>query len=215
MEVEMPKYISACACSPVCATAHLSLFAAQSLGTNGGSDIGPLVRGWGHAIIPGWKEWQIWSQASCTLDWASKPCNRVRVKMASSGRRLDYWAIGVSTAFLQRELNPKLSKWVTGASLAVTPFRPFIVSAGNTAALEVRYALRAKRDASFRRKFIDHVSCGAAGMTCFYLEEHYPDNPCIHPAWHVLAALSVQSIRPLIDDIEERRGAAATAKGSS
>ena len=42
-------------------------------------------------------------------------------------------------------------------------------------------------------------------MVCFYLEEHYPDNPCIHPAWHVLAALSVQSIRPLIQDIEDRR----------
>lgn len=53
------------------------------------------------------------------------------------GRRLDYWAIAVSTAFLQRELDPKLPKWVTGASLAVTPFRPFVVSAGNTTALEV------------------------------------------------------------------------------
>lgn len=77
---------------------------------------------------------------------------------------------------------------------------------------QLRYALRAKRDTSFRRKFVDHVTCGAAGMTCFYLEEHYPDNPCIHPAWHVLAALSVQSIRPLIDDIEKRRDSPADTK---
>ena len=38
-----------------------------------------------------------------------------------------------------------------------------------------------------------------------YLEEKHPDNPCIHPAWHVLAALSVQSIRPLIEDAEKQR----------
>ena len=63
-------------------------------------------------------------------------------------RRLDYWAIGVSTAFLQRELNPKLSKWVTGVSLAITPFRPFIVSAGNTAALEVSLRADPQQSAS-------------------------------------------------------------------
>lgn len=52
-------------------------------------------------------------------------------------RKLDYWACAFSAACLTRCVFPEMSPVVTGMSLGLTPFRPFLVSSLNTLAMEV------------------------------------------------------------------------------
>ena len=52
------------------------------------------------------------------------------------GRKLDYWAIALSSATLLRAVTPVPAP-LTCAAMALTPFQPFAVTACNGAAVEV------------------------------------------------------------------------------
>lgn len=63
-------------------------------------------------------------------------------KSRELGRRVDYWMIALSSAMLTRALFPDLPPVVTAASLASTPFKPFLVTTGNALALEGKFLQR-------------------------------------------------------------------------
>ena len=53
------------------------------------------------------------------------------------GRKIDYWAIALSSVALMRSLYPNSRGRATAVSLAVTPFNPLAVSSANALAMEV------------------------------------------------------------------------------
>ena len=54
------------------------------------------------------------------------------------GRKLDYWAISLSSTALLRAVTPVPAR-MTAAAVALTPFQPFVVTACNGAAIEVTH----------------------------------------------------------------------------
>lgn len=57
------------------------------------------------------------------------------------GRKIDYWAIALSSISLMRSLYPQSRGSTTAVALAVTPFNPLAVSSANALAMEVRSLL--------------------------------------------------------------------------
>lgn len=127
------------------------------------------------------------------------------------GRKLDYWLIAASSAMLTRALYPNQPAAVTAASLAATPFRPFLVSTVHTLAMEVAFLRRALRDPALRPAQRMHSAAAAAGMALFFAEDARPHTPFIHAGWHCLSAVATGAIHSLLADAEARQGLGAKA----
>ncbi len=63
-------------------------------------------------------------------------CGHVLRRWRNFGRKLDYWAIALSSAALLRAVTPVPAP-LTCAAVALTPFQPFAITACNGAAVEV------------------------------------------------------------------------------
>jgi hypothetical protein len=59
-------------------------------------------------------------------------------KWRNLGRKLDYWCIALSSTALLRATRPETPANVVAAAVLMTPFQPFVVTACNGAAIEVR-----------------------------------------------------------------------------
>ena len=122
-------------------------------------------------------------------------------------RKLDYWSIAAASNILTRAVFPnQVPMPVTALGMLLTPFKPFVVASVNAAAMEVRFAQKAKHSHKVRRAQQLHVACGALGMTAFCLEDAWPELPMVHAAWHCLSSGAVATIGTLLADIEEGGG---------
>ena len=134
-------------------------------------------------------------------------------------RKLDYWMITSSTVCLLNAVNPgTMPKSVMAATLGMTMFEPFKISAANILAMEVEYGRRAFRTtgnerlrASFRRQ----LAAAAVGKACFFAEDapvftgdHSMEKtlPLVHAAWHCLSAYATAECNALLDDVEREAG---------
>jgi len=73
------------------------------------------------------------------------------------GRKLDYWAIALSSAVLLRAVTPVPAP-LTCAAVALTPFQPFAVTACNGAAVEVgRKMLKPNSDSNLNPIWSMHI----------------------------------------------------------
>lgn len=124
------------------------------------------------------------------------------------GRKFDYWMIAASSAMLTRALYPNQPGIVTAASLLVTPFRPFMVSTLHTMAMELAFLRRAADDLSLRGAQRFHSAAALAGMALFFLEDAQPHIPMVHCSWHMCSAGATNAIHALLEDAEQRQGAA-------
>ncbi|KAK9806731.1 hypothetical protein WJX72_000866 [[Myrmecia] bisecta] len=84
-------------------------------------------------------------------------------------RKLDYWTIALSSTSMVKALFPQGSKALQAsslASLALTPFLPFVVSTVNTGIMEVEFARRALSHKCIRPAYRRHAVTAGAGFIC-------------------------------------------------
>jgi hypothetical protein len=130
-------------------------------------------------------------------------------------RKLDYWLITASTVGLLNAVNPKsMPKPVVAATLGMTMFEPFKISAANILAMEVEYARRAftvPGNDTLRASFKRQLAAAAIGTACFFAEDaplltgdHSMEKtvPLVHAAWHCLSAYATAECNALLDNVE-------------
>jgi hypothetical protein len=121
------------------------------------------------------------------------------------GRKVDYWAIALSSVSLMRCLFPQSRGSTTAVALAVTPFNPLAVTTANAIAMETKYWKRAQANPGLRGHHRMHLANVALGASCFACEDLFPHWPIIHSVWHCLSAVSVASTNYLMADLEKVR----------
>ncbi|GMH36477.1 hypothetical protein BSKO_04345 [Bryopsis sp. KO-2023] len=134
---------------------------------------------------------------------------------ASSGewrcfaRKMDYWAIAVSTACMNTAVFPGVHPLVWGLGVLFIPFKPFAVSSINTSAMEAEYLRRAHKNPELRPAQLLHSSTCGLGLGCFCCEEKAPQTPLLHSVWHLTACLSCATTNGLLADVENSQFARA------
>lgn len=134
-------------------------------------------------------------------------------------RKLDYWLITASTVGLLNAVNPKsMPKSVMAATLGMTMFEPFKISAANIVAMEMEYGRRAyggKGNDQLKASFKRQLAAAALGTACFFAEDapiftgdHTMQKtlPIVHAAWHCLSAYATAECNALLDDVELTMG---------
>ncbi|WIA21866.1 hypothetical protein OEZ85_004242 [Tetradesmus obliquus] len=125
-------------------------------------------------------------------------------KWRDLGRKLDYWMIAASSGLLTRALYPNLPPAATAATIALTPFRPFLVSAGNAMAMESKFLQRSFANPDLRGAQKLHSAACLAGMAVFAVEDaSVPHVPLVHATWHCLSALGTSLVNAVLADAEE------------
>eukprot|EP00798_Chlamydomonas_sp_ICE-L_P002796 gene2796-12671_t len=127
---------------------------------------------------------------------------------ASSGslrpytRKLDFWSISASSSLMVKAVHPKTPNALTTLGLLLTPFKPFWVSFANSILMEAKFIQRAKADPSLRPYQKLHAVTSLVGLGCYVLEDHFPNLPLVHSAWHCLSAASLCTVNNLVDNVE-------------
>jgi hypothetical protein len=135
---------------------------------------------------------------------------------ASSGaarplaRKLDYWTIAASSAALLRALWPDSggARAAARAGLAAVPFRPFLVSTANSAAMQVEFVRQAAAHPEVRPAARRHLACALGGLAVFAVEDALIDHPLgqyAHAAWHLLALAGTATTSDLVQHKEAQR----------
>lgn len=78
---------------------------------------------------------QVWGASMVGVGMASTMFHASSGAWREWGRRMDYWSIAASSSLLLRAVYPKTPTSVTIASMAMIPFKPFLVSSFNSAAM--------------------------------------------------------------------------------
>lgn len=126
-------------------------------------------------------------------------------KWRDLGRKLDYWTIALSSGMLTRALYPKLPPAATAASITLTPFRPFLVSASNAMAMESKFLQRSFQNPDLRGAQKLHSAACLAGMALFAVEDaSVPHVPLVHASWHCLSALGTAMVNYVLHDAEQQ-----------
>jgi hypothetical protein len=119
------------------------------------------------------------------------------------GRRLDYWAIALSSCMLSRAIYPDMPPALTTLGVVATPFKPFLVSACNTLAMELKFLQRAHEVPQLRHPQRVHSAAALASMVLFAVEDLVPQVPFVHASWHGLSALGCSTVNALFKDAED------------
>eukprot|EP00878_Enallax_costatus_P005954 GHUV01006245.1.p1 GENE.GHUV01006245.1~~GHUV01006245.1.p1 ORF type:complete len:187 (+),score=43.09 GHUV01006245.1:2279-2839(+) len=126
-------------------------------------------------------------------------------KWRDLGRKLDYWTIALSSGLLTRALYPKLPPVATAASITLTPFKPFLVSASNAMAMESKFLQRSFQNADLLGAQKLHSAACIAGMALFAVEDaSVPHVPLVHASWHCLSALGTAMVNYVLHDAEQQ-----------
>lgn len=147
---------------------------------------------------------KVWGASISGVGLASMTFHASTGKWRSLGRKLDYWAIALSSGMLTRAIYPDLHPAVTAASIAATPFKPFFVSTINTLAMELKYLQRSFQDPKIRAAQRLHSASAIGGMALFTIEDSVLHIPLVHSAWHCMSATCVGTINALLKDAEDR-----------
>ena len=130
-------------------------------------------------------------------------------------RKLDYWLITASTVGLLKAVNPKtMPNSVMAATLGMTMFEPFKISAANILAMEMEYGRRAftgQGNEMLKASFKRQLAAAVVGTACFFAEDApiltgdgnmEKTVPLVHAAWHCLSAYATAECNALLDDVE-------------
>jgi hypothetical protein len=138
----------------------------------------------------------------CAVGLASAGFHASTGKWRTWGRRLDYWSIALASNIMSRAVYKDVPLAVTATGMALTPFKPFLVSFLNSTAMELRFLQRAHANPSLRPAQRLHAATCLLGLGAFALEEAFPRLPLVHSAWHVLSATAVATVNNLLADVE-------------
>lgn len=149
-------------------------------------------------------EGKVWGASMVGVGMASTMFHASSGAWREWGRRMDYWSIAASSSLLLRAVYPKTPTSVTIASMAMIPFKPFLVSSFNSAAMELKFLHRARKNPKRLGKAqMLHASTCLLGLSAFALEDYCPQLPLLHSAWHCLSAAGVSVVNNLLDDVEK------------
>lgn len=149
------------------------------------------------------QEGRLWGASMAGVGVASACFHGSSGTWRSWGRKLDYWSIAVASNFMTKAVYPALPPAITSLGILATPFKPFLVSFVNSAAMEYKFLQRSHKNPKLRNAQLLHSACVAVGLAAFALEEFKPDMPLVHTAWHCLSATGVATINVLLADVEE------------
>ncbi|KAF5835412.1 hypothetical protein DUNSADRAFT_7447 [Dunaliella salina] len=85
---------------------------------------------------------KIWGASMMGVGMCSCGFHASTGKWRTLGRRLDYWSIAMSSNLMLRAIIPNVPVGMTVASMALTPFKPFLVSFLNSTAMEYKFLER-------------------------------------------------------------------------
>lgn len=148
---------------------------------------------------------KLWGASMLGVCAASITFHTSSGKWRDLGRKLDYWTIALSSNLLTRALYPNLPPVVTAASTALTPFKPFLVSAANAMAMESKFLQRSYQNPDLRGAQKLHSAACIAGMALFAVEDaSVPHVPLVHASWHCLSALGTAMVNHVLHDAEQQ-----------
>ena len=148
-----------------------------------------------------------WAASIAAVGLASATFHGSTGRFRHIGRKLDYWTIAISSSFLTKAVIPGMPRSATVAGLAATPFKPFLVSFGNSTAMEAVFLERSWRNPELRNAQRLHSACALLGLGAFALEEYMPRLPLVHACWHCLSAVCVGTTNALLADVEQEQEA--------
>jgi len=114
-------------------------------------------------------------------------------------RWLDYVAIALATTALNTAAFPQRPKGLTAAAVALTPFHPFKVVAGNLALLEGKMVCSGARHKEMRKAVLGHQATVAVAASLFVREEGWA-----HALWHLASLATIQTILPVVKDLRHQ-----------
>jgi hypothetical protein len=92
------------------------------------------------------------------------------------------------------------------AAALLTPIKPTLVTGANLAVIEARYLASALKNAHLRHWFGAHMGTAVVGLGCFWLEDvlvlEMGAPPVFHSLWHMLSAVSLGLIGPLLAHLD-------------
>ncbi|KAL6765752.1 hypothetical protein V8C86DRAFT_2448947 [Haematococcus lacustris] len=148
---------------------------------------------------------KVWGASMCAVGAASINFHASKDQQRRHwARRLDYWSIAMASNLMTRALYPDTPLAITVASCLAVPFKPFLVSFANSAAMELKFLRRACQNKDLEQPQRLHAAAGVAGLAMFALEEFMPELPLVHCAWHCLSATAVATVNHLMADTEQQ-----------
>ncbi|PNH12451.1 hypothetical protein TSOC_000607 [Tetrabaena socialis] len=137
------------------------------------------------------------SQAARRFGWAFTAVGVIATlyhgswgRIRPHARKVDYYAIALSSMLLRSAVLGPLPRWLTAAMLLAIPFKPTLVTSSNFTAVEVRYLLLALAQRSMLPVWAVHTGLAAAATVCFTLDETPLLSWCpfTHAGFHLLSA---------------------------
>jgi hypothetical protein len=148
-----------------------------------------------------------WAGSIAAVGLASATFHGSSGRFRHIGRKLDYWTIAISSSFLAKAVIPGMPRALSVAGLAATPFKPFLVSFGNSTAMEAVFLQRSWNNPKLQNSQRLHSACAMLGLGAFALEEYMPRLPLIHACWHCFSAVCIGTTNALLADVEREQEA--------